>query len=70
MRLELLGVIMPPDTLWTGNPNLEVTVSEGNIAFDSGSTSYDAPVDYDGAAPANLIPLYTPSDTLWTEQAV
>lgn len=62
---------MPPDTLWTGNPNLEVTVAEGNVAFDSATIPYDSSTTYyDGAPQANLIPIYAPPDTIWTEQTV
>jgi len=62
---------MPPDTLWTGNPNLEVSVTQGNVAFDDASTTYDSSTTfYDGAPQSELIPIYTPSNTLWTVQTV
>jgi hypothetical protein len=58
---------MPPDTQWSGNPNLEVSVAQGNVAFDDPGTTYDAAIPYDGAPTANLINIYTPNDTLWME---
>lgn len=57
---------MPPDTLWTGNPNLEVSVTQGNVAFDNAGTLFDAAIPFDGAPTANLINIYTPNDTAWT----
>lgn len=57
---------MPPDTQWTGNPNLKVTVAQGNIAFDDASTLFDAPIPFDGAPINNLINIYAPNDSLWT----
>lgn len=61
---------MPPDTLWTGNPNLALTVGEGNLACDDSSTLCDASVYVDGTAPANLISIYQPNNTLYTEGTV
>lgn len=58
---------MPPDTQWTGNPKIEVSVPQGNIAYDDSSTKYDAAIPYDGAVTPNLVNIYTPNDTLWTE---
>lgn len=53
---------MPPDTQWSGNPNYLV----GDLKYDDATTTYDAAVPYDGAIMANLIPIYTPNNTLWT----
>ena len=61
---------MPPDTLWTGNPNLKLTVSQGNIACDDANTLCDALVYVDGVAPANLVNIYQPNNTLYTEGTV
>lgn len=56
----------PPDTQWTGNPNQKVSLTQGNVAFDSASTPFDSSsTNFDGAPTTNLINVYTPNDTLW-----
>lgn len=58
---------MPPDTQWTGNPNLEVSLQQGNVAYDATNVTYDAAIPYNGAPAPNLVNIYTPNDTIWTE---
>jgi hypothetical protein len=57
---------MSVSTLWSANPNSQVTLAQGNIGYDDVNTTYDAAVYYDGAAPANLTDNISVNPALYT----
>lgn len=56
---------MPPDTLWQEN----ATYLQGSVTYDDPGTTYDMAIPYD-APQANLVSVFTPSDTLWQQGTV